>query len=868
MKRFNRQIWLEFLTIIGIALLFSALFLADETSLELVHLNPEHRLLALEHERLSGILIPVEISLKADPPHLPTWNPYLNTGTPLVNNAFFYLFNPFMSVPMILLGAVQGTKVVIIIGVLLAGFNMWALGKAIGLGGVARITIAALFMLSGGITGKYHDGHFQLALSLAWPPLVFAGLWWTLNSRDRRAPVLTAIAFALLFFSGNIYYALHTLICGAVIVLIHSIPKFDWLSVRRVLIAGGFAFGLTMLQFLPIWSVRDYVSHHNADFAADGQSPYELGQSIANFVVPWDKWTIFENAPINMLGSVDYAYIGPAVFAIIGGLITLPLVHNQITVHHRMAAVIAVVLAIIMMIWGAAQNGIVQALYRHITLLAEFRFLGRANSMAALWWILLAGIALDNLWRAARTLPNIPAKFDTDERIRLLRTITFALVVWAWYLVYSHGNNVTRLSLVLQNISLFNFMNGVRLTNYVEATQTLVNFVVFALLIDSILRIARLSFSDLKIRYGANRQQLLVTRGIRLVLVVAALIAINDVMYVNYRIIRFGPQAEDLMPLYNYVQANDITAPFPAIQEPWSPATYTSYYNRIRNWGLNEGWVPLPQDNHLIPRNAPQLTKTPRWAIAATGDANDRIQSLARAFVEANNGVLVECAEGITNVATPPCNPATADTHNLHEIPDSLPYAFVTEETTLKTAADTLTRANTVSITVATHNLDEIILQATTSNTLSDSRAILVVQETNFPGWEANVDGRPTPHYTVGTVAPGGSRGGFIGVPLQPGTHTYTLRYEPPGFKLGIIISAVTVVGMLLYLAGVTWPARSTTQAPAPSIPPIVTPHVPETEVAEPETSPTRVLPRWLMSLVPIMVLGIAFIASRLGNKK
>ena len=42
-----------------------------------------------------------------------------------------------------------------------------------------------------------------------------------------------------------------------------------------------------------------------------------------------------------------------------------------------------------------------------------------------------------------------------------------------------------------------------------------------------------------------------------------------------------------------------------------------------------------------------------------------------------------------------------------------------------------------VNIAVATHNLDEIILQATTPNTLPDSRNILVVQETNFPGWEA-----------------------------------------------------------------------------------------------------------------------------------
>src|SRR6185436_9576655 len=73
--------------------------------------------------------------------------------------------------------------------------------------------------------GKFSVGHFQLALSLAWPPLVLAALWWTLRSKNRLAPVTFGVAFALVFFAGNIYYVLHTLICAAVIILFHLFER-------------------------------------------------------------------------------------------------------------------------------------------------------------------------------------------------------------------------------------------------------------------------------------------------------------------------------------------------------------------------------------------------------------------------------------------------------------------------------------------------------------------------------------------------------------------------------------------------------------------------------------------------------------------
>jgi hypothetical protein len=55
----------------------------------------------------------------------------------------------------------------------------WALATSMNVGTVGRITAGALYMASVGIAGKFNPGHVQLAISLAWVPLVLAGLWWT-----------------------------------------------------------------------------------------------------------------------------------------------------------------------------------------------------------------------------------------------------------------------------------------------------------------------------------------------------------------------------------------------------------------------------------------------------------------------------------------------------------------------------------------------------------------------------------------------------------------------------------------------------------------------------------------------------------------
>jgi uncharacterized membrane protein YfhO len=62
------------------------------------------------------------------------------------------------------------------------------------------------------------------------------------------------------------------------------------------------------------------------------------------------------------------------------------------------------------------------------------------------------------------------------------------------------------------------------------------------------------------------------------------------------------------------------------------------------------------------------------------------------------------------------------------------------------------------------------------------------------PGWRASVDGRAVPVYQADHV--------FRAVPVPPGQHHLVLTYDPPMLRLGMGITAITLV---LGLGAAVW---------------------------------------------------------------
>jgi hypothetical protein len=68
----------------------------------------------------------------------------------------------------------------------------------------------------------------------------------------------------------------------------------------------------------------------------------------------------------------------------------------------------------------------------------------------------------------------------------------------------------------------------------------------------------------------------------------------------------------------------------------------------------------------------------------------------------------------------------------------------------------------------------------------------VVVADTFYPGWIADVDGRPATIYRANLSV--------RAIPVTAGHHRIVLRYEPPGWRSGLIVSAGAMAMLLLWL--------------------------------------------------------------------
>jgi hypothetical protein len=77
-------------------------------------------------------------------------------------------------------------------------------------------------------------------------------------------------------------------------------------------------------------------------------------------------------------------------------------------------------------------------------------------------------------------------------------------------------------------------------------------------------------------------------------------------------------------------------------------------------------------------------------------------------------------------------------------------------------------------------------------------RTVVVVADSSFPGWEAEVDGRPARLLRVD--------GAFVGVEVESGDHQVRFRYRTPrSVLLSALLSGVVLIVVLLMLAVPGW---------------------------------------------------------------
>jgi hypothetical protein len=81
---------------------------------------------------------------------------------------------------------------------------------------------------------------------------------------------------------------------------------------------------------------------------------------------------------------------------------------------------------------------------------------------------------------------------------------------------------------------------------------------------------------------------------------------------------------------------------------------------------------------------------------------------------------------------------------------------------------------------------ERVVLHATARR-----RGLLVLTDTFFPGWDATVDGEDAPIHRVNYL--------HRGVVIPRGAHTVTFSYRPASWRVGWIVTCLTLVGILVW---------------------------------------------------------------------
>jgi hypothetical protein len=147
-----------------------------------------------------------------------------------------------------------------------------------------------------------------------------------------------------------------------------------------------------------------------------------------------------------------------------------------------------------------------------------------------------------------------------------------------------------------------------------------------------------------------------------------------------------------------------------------------------------------------------------------------------------------------------PGAPHPLDTDVLWRNPNVPAYAFLVKPDVLANRTEPLTRGETQPVTTITHNIDSIRV------TVKDHMpgAILVVQETAYPGWTVSINDQPANLESVG---------GKLGLVLPDGAAPVDVlfSYKPVLVYVGAVISLASVLAFAIFALG-PHPSRSPLQ--------------------------------------------------------
>ncbi len=372
-------------------LLIAALVLSYSSGI--LDLNTDRPLAGTEAEVFQSLDLILVRSLQ-EFGKFPLWNPYIGAGQPYVADPFLHVYNPLATIPVLLFGVLDGFKIALFLSFLAAAFGMWWLADAIGIDSPARIWMALMYAFTGQIAARFLQGEYDFVLGAAWIPWALGGLICTVRSRRKRFAALTALFLALLFFSGNVYYAYYMFVAGTLfgmvaVVSIRLRPfsiTVDSERVKRVVFAGALALALIAVQLLPLIQAWPSMSKESNPDLRDSQTTAQILEDyLSQDLTRTDETQVLPPEEF-------YAYVGPLPFV---ALLLLPLSLRR---KEKRELLFFILLLILVFLWIDVKRMPWADWYARTSFLVQFRYPSRTLIYGSVAILALGGAGIDSSW--------------------------------------------------------------------------------------------------------------------------------------------------------------------------------------------------------------------------------------------------------------------------------------------------------------------------------------------------------------------------------------------------------------------------------------------------------------------------------------
>jgi hypothetical protein len=204
-------------------------------------------------------------------------------GYPALANTYAAILHPVTMITTLIWGVVNGSKIIVVVSLALAGIAQWWLAYELKVGLLARLWGAMLAIVGGHLAGKMEIGLVDLVLSIASCSFVFAAILMLARRQDWHSVVVLALVSTSGILSGHGYVQ---------ILLLLTLPSLGFILLdqdwklnplwKKYAVAAGLVILMTSVLTIPVivngWNIDKY------------KDPYfstvqPLKYSLLNFVI-------------------------------------------------------------------------------------------------------------------------------------------------------------------------------------------------------------------------------------------------------------------------------------------------------------------------------------------------------------------------------------------------------------------------------------------------------------------------------------------------------------------------------------------------------------------------------------------------------